>query len=188
MQEDKSEYPPGYLEADEKYNSDDYDPAPDSVVEIWEKLDAWHDYEKGYPKVLERLNPDSVFYQKLLKEGAQRIEEFKARLAKAAFDGDRVYFENLLKAIDCGDRRPEPDMNGIRAAIKAFENLFSYSLSRSKDDWPTKQEVRKRAEEILREAGRPIPGERQWPRIFRQAGLASLPSVTYGRARKRKKN
>jgi hypothetical protein len=79
-------------------------------------------------------------------------------------------------------------MHGIRAAIVAFEQLLSDEELQSKDNWPTKQEVRKRAEEILREAGRALPGERQWPRIFKEAGLGQLLSVIEGRARKRKKN
>jgi hypothetical protein len=190
MQEDNTEYPPGYLEACEKHKIDElgYDPPPDSVADIWIQLEDRRDYEKGYPKILERFSPDSPAYQEALKNGAEASEEFKARLDKAALDGDRVYIKNLLKVIGYDDW-PEPEMNGIRAAIKAFGELFESPGYESKDDWPTKQEVRKRAEEILQAAGRAIPEyDRSWARIFKEAGLSGLPSAKFGPAHKRKKN
>jgi hypothetical protein len=188
MQDYDPEYPPGYLEADEKYNRDDYDFESDNIMNIWGQLDIWREHEKGYPELIAQgFGPDTSGYKKSSEINAELIEKFKARIIKAVFDGDRVYLENLLKAID-HKSRPQLEMNGIRAAIRAFEELFIQLGLESKDDWPSKQEVRQRAEEILRKAGRALPTERHWPRIFRQAGLWDLPSVTYGRARKRKKN
>ena len=64
--------------------------------------------------------------------------------------------------------------------MEAFEQLFVRRGLKSKDDWPTKQEVRHRAEEILQKAGRVVPGERQWPRILKKAGLSELPSAPWG--------
>lgn len=189
MEEYNPEYPPGYFEAVEKYKVDELsaDPSPDSAADIWEHLNEWREYKKGYPELCARFGPDSGHVETALEFGAKVTKKFWARLEKAAFNGDRVYFENLLKVLNYDDW-PEPEMNGIRAAIRAFRDLFSYSRSQTKDHWPTKQEVRKRAEEILHEAGQPIPVARHWPRIFKQAGLWDLPSVTYGRAHKRKKN
>jgi hypothetical protein len=181
------EYPPGYLEACQKYPSDSAHPPAGSVTEIWDKLKTWRGYEKGLPelKMLLAGNPD--LYKRALEVAAQHVEDFKARILKAVIEPDCAYLENLLKAKKL-DRPPELEMHGIRAAIEAFEQLFLDESLKSKDDWPTKQEVRRQAEEILRKAGRALPGERQWPRIFRNAGLWDLPSVTYGHARKRKKN
>jgi hypothetical protein len=170
------QYPPGFLEARKKYPSDADEPEADSVTGILCRLDDWRCSErcseKGFPKV------------PLM---AEQTEEFKARILKAVLDADLAYLKNLIKAADPHER-PQSQIHGIVAAILAFNELFIHKNLESKDDWPTKQEVRRRAEEILREAGRVVPGERQWPRIFRNAGLWALESVTYGRARKRKKN
>ena len=177
------EYPPGYLEAYEKYLS--ATPPPGSVAEIWDELRYWRSYENGLPELKPFSNPEG--HKQALEIFAKRVEDFKARILKAVIEPDCAYLENLLKAKKL-DRRPQLEMHGIRAAMEAFEELFVDEDLESKDDWPTKQEVRNRAKEILRKAGRALPGERQWPRIFRNAGLWDLPSVTYGHARKRKKN
>jgi hypothetical protein len=159
-----------------------------SVLDIWDYLEELREYQKGYPKLIARgETPDSPRVQYALRGGAELAREFNAQIWKAVTEGDRAYIGNLYKAMGYA-RKPLPEMNGIQAALKAFWDLFISPAYKSKDDWPTKQEVRRRAEEILQKAGCILPGERQWPRIFKNAGLWNLPSVTYGRARKRKKN
>jgi hypothetical protein len=179
----KIEYPPGYLDAYQKYNIDNlnFEQPLDSPADIWEQLEDWRDYEKGYPGLLEKFSADSPFYRQVLESGAADIEKFKARLLKAAFDGDRAYFENLLKVMDY-DSWPEPEMHGIRAALQVFDALF---IGESKNDWPTKREVRARAEEILKAAGKAVPKKHAWTRILRKAGLGALKPARAGRPTKR---
>ena len=169
------ELPVGYLEACKEYPSDDI-PEPDSGTGIWDRLADWHDYEEGFPDtIFDRDGPD---FKRLLKNGARVSEEFKARILKAVFDGERAYIKNLLKAFD-HDHRPQLEMHAIRAAMEAFDRLFVCRGLKSKDDWPTKQEVRQRAEAILKEDGKPPPTARHWPRILKQAGLSELPRAPW---------
>jgi hypothetical protein len=175
------EYPPGYLEARETYLFT----APDSVAGIWDELRYWRGYENGLPELKMFSNPED--HKRVLEIFAKRVEAFKARILQAVLERDSAYLRKLLKAIKL-DRRPQLEMPGIRAALAAFEELFVEEKLESKDEWPSKQEIQRRAEEILREEGRACPGVRQWPRIFQKAGLAELLSVTLGRARKPKKN
>jgi hypothetical protein len=96
-----------------------------------------------------------------------------------------LYLAKLSRARNLSHPKPKK-MTGPRAAIKAFYDLF-FGVGVSRDDWPTKQEVRHRAEEILTQSGYlPLPTERHWPRIFKDAGLSELLSVKSGPAHKRK--
>jgi hypothetical protein len=180
MREYDPDLPNGYAEACEKYQPDEFEEW--SVELIWDLLYHWRDYEKGSPRLKARLPTHAV--QKIREETKIDYEEFKARICKAVLENDKAYLRMLQKALD-SPTRPKREMIGVRAAIKAFEDLFIDGKRVSRDDWPSKQEVRRRAELILREAGRPLPGERQWPRIFKQAGLSELLSVTYGRGHKK---
>jgi hypothetical protein len=179
MEKYNPEYPPGFLEACEKYPADDAEPDPGSVTEIWDELDLWREYEQGLPKLKKRLSPYALKCE--LERTNESVEEFKARILKAVIESDCAYLKNLLKAVSL-DRRPQWKVHGIRAAIEAFDQLFIQKGLESKDDWPTKQELRQRAEEILRKAGRALPGERQWPRILKAAGLSKLRPAPWGRS------
>jgi hypothetical protein len=185
---DGIEYPPGYLDAWAKYllkfPQGDTDPEPDSLQDIWEQVSLWRDYEQGFPKLKKRLS--SYHDEAYRRDCAEEVEKFKARVGCAILEGDLGFLETLFKASGLKEL-PRPPLNGITAALDAFEQLFIEPGYSSRDEWPTKQEVRRRVEELLRAAGQSLPGERQWPRIFKSAGLSELFSVTFGRARKRKK-
>jgi hypothetical protein len=174
------EVPPGFEKACEKYHEELSD---DSLESIWEVLGIWRDFEKGSPRLKAAIKPSA--FPAVRKIQKEEIAEFKTRILKAVHDCDKTYLGNLRKALN-SPTHPKPEVTGPRAAIKAFDDLFFGKLLVSRDDWPTKQEVRRRAEEILTQGGRSLPGERQWPRIFKQAGLSELLSVTHGRAHKRK--
>jgi hypothetical protein len=162
----EAEWPPGFLEAWDRYPAFE----SDSLQEIWESLSNWHKYEKGSP------------------DGAREwVTEFQARILEAVRKKESVYLKKLIKAIETPDFPDQLRLDCVHAAVNAFVQLFACKGLRSKDDWPTKQEVRRRTEQILKDAGRTLPVERHWPRIFRKAGLSSLLSVTFGPARRSKK-
>jgi hypothetical protein len=140
--------------------------------------------EKGLPKVKARLILSA--WEKSKQWSEELVAQFQARILKAVHDRDLAFLKNLIKAMELPIQPAEP-MNGIRAAIDAFDDLFLAEGLEHKEDWPSKQEVRRRAEEIMKEAGYPIPSDRQWPRIYPKAGLWQLLSVKHGPARRRKK-
>lgn len=176
------EFPPGYREAQEKY-----DPGweVDSIEAIWESIQLWRDYENGSPSL--KAECTELGYRKIREIDQENIAEFQAKVLLAVFEGVKPYLAKLSRAVSMSHPKPKK-MNGPRAAIKAFYDLF-FGVGVSRDDWPTKQEVRHRAEEILTQSGYvPLPTERQWPRIFKQVGLSELLSVKRGPAHKRKAN
>ena len=162
----KAEWPPGFQEACEKYANFGFD----SIRDIWEGLSNWREYEEG--------SPDSE---------REAVAELHAQILEAVRKNDVPFLKKLIKAMELPDSPRQLELNGIRAAIRAFEELFPGNHLRSRDEWPNKQEVRRRAEQILKGAGRPLPVERHWPRIFKKAGLSGLLSVTYGPVRRAKK-
>jgi hypothetical protein len=174
------EFPPGYREAQEKY---DPEWGVDSIEGIWESLQLWRDYEKGSPSLKEECT--ELGYRKIREIDWENIAEFQAKILLAHLGDDKPYLAKLSKAVSMSHPKLKR-MTGTRAAIKAFYDLF-FGVGVSRDDWPTKQEVQHRAEEILTESGyRPLPTDRQWPRYFKDAGLSGLLSAIRGPARKRK--
>lgn len=174
------EFPPGYREAQEKY-----DPGweVDSVEGIWESLQLWRDYENESPSL--KAACTELGYRKIREIDWENITEFQAKILLAHFEDDKPYLAKLSKAHSMSHPKPKR-LTGTRAAIRAFYDLF-FGIGVSRDDWPTKQEVQHRAEEILTEGGyRPLPTDRQWPRYFKDAGLSGLLSAIPGPARKRK--
>ncbi len=169
--EDNPELPPGYLDAFETY----LEFGEDNVQDIWESLNHWIDYGKGSPLGV-------LKWEGLMQD--RSVAEFQARILKAVRDRDVDFLKKLIKAIQAPEM-PEPELNAIRAAIKAFAGLFSGKNLKFSQDWPTKQEVRRLATELLKEAGCMLPSERHWSRVFKKAGLSELLSVKYGPARKR---
>jgi hypothetical protein len=153
------EWPAGYQEAWDKYPDSGFD----SVRDIWESLSNWHEYEKG--------SADS---------DREAVTEFHARILNAVYDDNTEYLKKLIKAIEVTSCPHDPELNGIRAAIEAFRDLFTCKGLRCKDQWPTKHEVRRRAEQILKDEGRALPVERHWSRIFKKAGLWELPNAPWG--------
>src|SRR5271165_3789119 len=174
-----AEWPPGYQEAYENYPGFE----SDSAQESWDGLDNWRRYEGQSLHLRAAFKPDEEYRE----SERETVAEFHAQILKAVYEGNSGYLKKLIKAIESQKRPPGSELNGIRAAIKAFEELFVGRHLHSRDEWPTKQEVRRRAEQILKGAGRPLPVERHWPRIFKKAGLSELLSVTYGPVRRAKK-
>lgn len=168
------EFPPGYREACEKYPEFE----EDSVGEIWDQLYIWREFEKGFPR--EKAKGPLFLWQLRMEEAPKEIAEFKERILKAAHDRDLVYLGKFLKAMELPSP-PKPKTNAYRAAIEAFEELYIDGLRTTREEWPTKQMVRQRAEEILKESGLPSVSNRHWPRVFKQAGLSALPAGGYNR-------
>ena len=177
MKQDYSpELPPGFEEACEEYP----DFQDDSVEDIWESLHTWQRYKQGWP------NPNPKYFpypfttrEEFLASIAEQIAEFQARILKAAENREASYIRTLLKAVQMPNH-PVALIDAVRATIEAFGDLFD-ETRQTKDQWPNKQQVRRLAEEKLRKAGVPTPSERQWPRIFRKAGLWALPKAPRGR-------
>lgn len=179
-----SKWPTAYLEARQKYHMTIADSAPDSLEGIWENLAEWRAYKRDEPHLGDKYDsPVWVLFR-------ESIAKTQARILKAVHDGDPLYLKNLLKAATIGKGRPPyPQVDGIRSAIFAFGQLYRHELlSDPNAEWPTKQEVRQCAQQILKKAGQPLPSERHWPRIFNKAGLSQLLSATYGPARRRKRS
>ena len=174
------EFPPGYREAQEKY-----DPGweVDSIEDIWESIQLWRNYEKESPSL--KAECTELGFRKIREIDWENITEFQAKILLAVFEGDKPYLAKLSKAVSMSHPKLKR-MTGTRAVIKAFYDPF-FGVGVSRNDWPTKQEVQHRAKEILTESGYlPLPTERQWPRFFKNAGLSGLLSAIHGRARKRK--
>jgi hypothetical protein len=165
------DYPPGFLKAVGKY-------ADKKFIfrsEIWKELQRWKQYAKHHPGFV----PEGYLPSRAVPaEFSERedIENFKNLILFAAFYGQKEILQILLETATLS-KAPEPDVYSVRAVIKAFASLFRGARTDNcENDWPKKKEVRQMAEEILKEAGRPIPGTREWPRIFRKAGLSGLRS------------
>jgi hypothetical protein len=170
------ELPPGYWEAWDEYP--DFE-GLDSVEGIWDQLDQWRRFEPEFPRSKAKAHTRSR--RKMMAEETEGITAFQQDILKAVHDDDRSYLAKLFKAMKLSNR-PEPKMKAYRAAVDAFAQLFLFDDKRTtREEWPTKQMVRKRAEEILREAGYPPVSDRHWPRIFKQTGLSALPVGGYNR-------
>jgi hypothetical protein len=70
---------------------------------------------------------------------------------------------------------PRPKISAVHALRAAFLDIVSERKIQSKYRWPAKQEVKERVKARFKDAGRPIPSERQWSRYLREAGLWALP-------------
>lgn len=179
-----SKWPTAYLEACQKYHRFIYETPEKSVEGIWSDLAVWRAYKRDEPNLGEEYDsPIWVSFR-------ESIAKTQARILKAVHDGDELYLKNLLKsAVTHKHKPPIPEINGIRSAILAFYFLYRHKLlSDPNAEWPTKQEVRRSAEQILKKAGQDLPSDRHWPRIFNKAGLWKLESATYGPARRRKRS
>jgi hypothetical protein len=176
------EWPSGYLEACKKHPAFD----KDSVEAIWDQLKFWRESGHLLPTISERAEREGhAGVAEKVQAQLKSIDDFQVRILKAVFEGDESYLANLSKAVKSSER-PASVQHGIRAATEAFWELFVEQGLVSRDDWPTKQEVRRRAEEIMNKNGLSLPSERHWPRIYQQAGLSELLSVKQGSARMRK--
>ena len=156
-----SDYPPGFLEAVEQY-------ADEKFVcrsEIFEGLRKWREYAERNPE-----SAPSYATRPPSTDDREIVDYFKELILAAVFYGRKEILQTLFDTATL-TKPPEPDMRGARAVIAAFCELFK---GIGKDDWPLKKEVRERAIEILKAAGSLIPGRREWPRIFRKAGLSEL--------------
>jgi hypothetical protein len=180
-QKPNPELPHGYAEAYEAFHGD-------SVEHIWSDLNLWRAYEKGFVDVVwpEWTSDDSapVVQQQIMERTKKTITQFQARILKAILEGNKFFLAKLYKAVNANNF-PEPEMYGAYVAIHAFNELFLCEGHVSRAEWPTKQEVRIEAEKILSKNGISLT-DRQWPRIYKTAGLSELDSATKGSARKRK--
>lgn len=173
-----SELPPGFEKAWDKYYPNF---EKDSIEDIWESLRNLKDFKEGLPRLRSLCSGNGELLQRILPHhlalARQLVAQFQARVWKAVEEEDRPYIQRLLRALEMPNR-PEPLMNGIRAAMLSFFHASSDVRPRRKRHWPTKKEVRRGAEEILKQAGLPLPTDRQWPRIYHKAGLSALPKAT----------
>ena len=149
----QGKYPSGYWAAINRY----FDPLGTADVSyLRTKLKRLRCMPRGLPP----------FFTDLLEAEAADLKE---EILKAVHDGDLAFIEKLTEAM-----RPEEPVTPVRATLIAFERLLG-------DAWPTKRDVRKKAEEILRENGFiRLPLQRHWPRIFAAAGLSDLPNAIRG--------
>jgi hypothetical protein len=157
----ESDYPPEFLKAVEQYADTKFL----FRSELWEGLQKWREH-------VER-NPESAPWYRMIdwsSEDRETGEYFQNLILHAVFFGHQEVLQPLLETA-MQHAAPEPDMHGVRAAIQAFSELFEGG---DEHDRPTKGEVRDAAAEILTNAGLPIPGRREWPRIFKKAGLSNL--------------
>ena len=177
VDEAEADYPPEFLKAVGKYADKKFI----FQAELVTALQKWKQYIKAHPELL-----PNVPCVRLLPDERKEALDFQNLVLGAVFRGDREFLQLLLE-VSTLSAAPEPDMHGVRAVIAAFSDLFrgatygegwSYS-----EEWPTKKEVRQAAEVILKKAGLPVPGDREWPRIFRKAGLTKLRSGTRARCK-----
>jgi hypothetical protein len=156
-----SDYPPGFMEAVERYTDKEFV----FRSEIFGGLRKWREHVERNPEdgLLCRIRPPT-------SDDYASTKFFKNLVLVAVFYGNKEILQALFDTVTL-TKPPEPDMRGARAVIAAFCELFK---GIGKDDWPLKKEVRERAIEILKAAGSLIPGRREWPRIFRKAGLSEL--------------
>lgn len=135
--------------------------------EIFEGLQKWREYAKRHPESApscrRAISPST--------DEHQSIEDFKELLLAGAFYDQKEILQTLLETATL-IKPPETDMHAVRAVITAFANLWRAGPC------PNKKEVKMAAIEILKEAGSLIPRRREWPRIFRKAGLKGLHTAT----------
>jgi hypothetical protein len=169
------ELPPGFLEACDKYPLFE----EDSIRDIWESLRTSKDYKEGLPRLRFAYSDNEELLQRLLPyqlaQTRELVVQFQARIWKAVVDDDRPYIRRLWQAMAMPNP-PERIIDPVRAAIIAFHDALD-GKPQTKQHSPTKKEVRRDAEEILKEAGQPLPNDRQWARIYRNAGLWALPKA-----------
>jgi hypothetical protein len=161
-------YPREFLQAIDRYTDAKFV----FRSEIWQELQRWRQYAKRNPETtpwfkMTNTHPscdDRVF-----------IADFKELILAAVFRKEEDILRALVDTVRLA-QAPEPDMHGVRAAMIAFRDLCKGGVD--ENNWPLKKEVRERAIEILKENGSLVPGRREWPRIFKKAGLSKLRNAT----------
>jgi hypothetical protein len=163
----KSDYPPEYLEAVERYTK----PKIVFQSELWGLLRTWRAYVERNLQFEPTLQPTPPYeWDPPSTDDREIVEFFKDLILAAVFYGQTEILQALHEVATL-TRAPDPDLGTVRATITAFAVLFKGG---DHNDWPNKKQVRERAIEILKQAGSPTPGEREWPRIFKKAGLSKL--------------
>ena len=160
-------YPAGFFAAVQQYT----DMKVVFQSEIFEGLRKWREYAKRDPEVAPpcRIMPPST-------DDRDAVEYFKDLILYAVFHGQKDILQALLDTVTLTKPPVDPDMHGVLALRRAFNDLFKGG---SEDDWPLKKEARERATEILKKAGLPIPKtSSEWARLFRKAGLSELRNAT----------
>ena len=178
---DWREYPKGYKEACDKYLR-----GSESAEKLWIRLsilrnlriafrkfdpESGEDPPKGYRELAKFVPEEKLLdtYREFVEDAQKNCAEFESRIIKAVYDGDVTFLKKLLKAMQAPNL-PEPEMDAIKAASTAFQMLFVWKGFRTKENWPTKRQVRFLAERIL---GYSMT-DRQWSRVFDLAGLSEL--------------
>jgi hypothetical protein len=164
------EWPTGYWASRKKYEDIEFW----YRMRIWKQLKNWRELAKKYPE----LKPELLLRSSSDERDAVKV--FQNEILKAVFEADKDLLAQLIAAATSAEE-PELDMHGVRAAHAAFRELFT---GKTWKDWPTKGQVRRRAEEILKARGQIIPQKRAWTTIFRKAGLRFLLEDPPGRKRK----
>ena len=141
--------------------------------EVWKSLRKWREYVERNPESAPRCKtePSST-------DDRETIEYFKEQILCSVFYGQEDILRALLETVTLPKApEPDPDMDTVRAVMTAFFELYKGG---GKDHWPNKTQVREAATVILNQAGLRVPKnepehKRNWPRIFRKAGLRNLP-------------
>jgi hypothetical protein len=134
------ELPPGFDEACKKYPEFD----EDSILGIWERLAIWKGNKEGWPN-RKNFFPFAT-REEFMTDLEEDIAEFKARIWKAVEEDNRPYLQRLLKAMAMPNH-PEPSIDAVTAAIDAFRDFMFEGKRHTKDQWPTKREIKQRVEQ-----------------------------------------
>jgi hypothetical protein len=171
MKEYRPELPSGYREAFLKYF---LYPKPDSIDDIWGRLDHWDELNKGFPRLQALgISPDIMALE------TAALEKFQQKILAAIANRDFVFLQKLIAAMQL-THRPLHRMNAYRAAVQAFGELFLDRRCISRKEWPTKKLLITTANRLLSQAGRAPISQRHVSRVLRATGLWQLP-VTPGK-------
>ena len=98
-----------------------------------------------------------------------------AEMMHALTSGDQEFDEQLQKAKESGDQRPEARITACQAGVEAFSILFDpEQIETDKANWPTKKEVIQLATSILENGGQPATSKRHWSRVLDKIGSERL--------------
>jgi hypothetical protein len=157
------------LEAIEKYTEKEFV----FQSEIWGWLRTWREYVERNLQ-FEPIFMGSPPYEQTppSTDEGDIVEYLKNLILCAVFYGQKEILQAVVETAML-TKPPEPYINTVRAVIIAFSNLFTGA----ENGYPTKKEVRAAATDILNKARLSAPLDREWPKIFKKAGLSKLPQA-----------
>jgi hypothetical protein len=134
--------------------------------QLFARLQEWRQYAQRNRDSVPRFD-----FLDALNADSGNVEKFKNAIMYAVFNGDVEFIDALRDAVTM-THAPDPDMDAVRAMIAAFCDLFKGDDVKN---WPDKPKVRAAATNILNRAHKSVPdSDRQWTRIFAEAGLSDL--------------